>query len=388
MSIRSRQLFAVAVLLGLVLAAGMALYGCDQPLPTNPSANRGQPWRIGYYEGGSYADYAGGLCGLGHGLAELGWIEPTDLPVQKSETDSYSLWQHLATEVDSRYIQFVPDGYWSADWRIEQRAINRSQAIDRLQRQELDLIIAMGTWAGEDLATDEHQVPVLVFRSNDPVRAGIIDSAQDSGLDHVMAETDPDRFLRQARLFHDIFDFRRLGVAYDKSAAGQVYSNVPELRKIAEERAFELVECQLSPVAEDEEDMAVATEVCYRQLAPAVDAVWIGAGIGEQPKFMPDILEPLMGARLPTWSSMGTEAVRRGTLMSVSLPADYTVLGHWYATCIAQVLDGANPRDLEQVFEAPMDIAINLETARRIGFDPPKGLLQAADTVFDDIERE
>ena len=41
---------------------------------------------------------------------------------------------------------------------------------------------------------------------------------------------------------------------------------------------------------------------------------------------------------------------------------------------------------LEQLFEEPPKIAINLKTAELIGFDPPVDILLAADEIFQDIE--
>ena len=47
--------------------------------------------------------------------------------------------------------------------------------------------------------------------------------------------------------------------------------------------------------------------------------------------------------------------------------------------------DHDNPNELEQLFEEPPKIAINLKTAELVGFDPPVVLLGAADEIFEDI---
>jgi hypothetical protein len=41
---------------------------------------------------------------------------------------------------------------------------------------------------------------------------------------------------------------------------------------------------------------------------------------------------------------------------------------------------------LDQVFEEPKKISINLKTAVAIGYDPPVDVLGAADEIFEDIE--
>jgi hypothetical protein len=49
---------------------------------------------------------------------------------------------------------------------------------------------------------------------------------------------------------------------------------------------------------------------------------------------------------------------------------------------MARIFNGAKPGDLNQIFEDPKHITINLKTAKTIGFHPPKGLLRAADTIY------
>ncbi len=53
---------------------------------------------------------------------------------------------------------------------------------------------------------------------------------------------------------------------------------------------------------------------------------------------------------------------------------------------MAKILNGARPRQLDQVFEGPPKIAINLKTAQIIGYDPPVDVLGAADEIYQEIE--
>ncbi len=123
----------------------------------------GRKWRIAYYEAGYYIDYEENLRALIDGLVELGWASPIQIPVIDEE-NNHLLWDHLALNLESDFIEFVPDAFWSANWQEYKRAQIRQTAIERLnQPDEIDLIIAMGTWAGQDLANDQHAVPTLVF---------------------------------------------------------------------------------------------------------------------------------------------------------------------------------------------------------------------------------
>jgi ABC-type uncharacterized transport system substrate-binding protein len=70
--------------------------------------------------------------------------------------------------------------------------------------------------------------------------------------------------------------------------------------------------------------------------------------------------------------------------MSISI-ADYKYVGQYYAEIFAKVFNGAKPRQLDQVFEDPPKIAINLKTAEIIGYDPPVDVLGAADEIYQEI---
>ena len=50
---------------------------------------------------------------------------------------------------------------------------------------------------------------------------------------------------------------------------------------------------------------------------------------------------------------------------------------------MARIFNGAKARELSQVWIDPAKIALNLQTARIIGFDPPVDILLAADEVYE-----
>lgn len=75
----------------------------------------GKKWRIGYYEGGSWQDYRESLKAVVQGLMARGWIEKQTLP-QVSISDqpaTYPFWNWLASSLNSQYIEFVADAFWT-----------------------------------------------------------------------------------------------------------------------------------------------------------------------------------------------------------------------------------------------------------------------------------
>ncbi len=96
-------------------------------------------------------------------------------------------------------------------------------------KKDIDLLLAFGTWAGQDFANHQHVTPTMVISASNAVKAGVIKSVEDSGYDHVHAWIDPKKSERQVRLFHDIIKFKRLGLAYEDDLDGRSYAAVDDV---------------------------------------------------------------------------------------------------------------------------------------------------------------
>jgi len=354
---------------------------------TAPTANKGAKWRLGYLEGGPYTNYQGSLQSMVQTLMDMGWIEQAPLPALENSEDTQQLWSWLSTSARSDYLQFVPDAYWSAGWDNDRRRKNADQAVERLNvRRDIDLMMAMGTWAGQDLVPGVRKVAIVVMSCSDPVSAGIIRSNEDSGWDNVTAWVDPNRYLRRHRLFHDILNFKRLGVIYENSENGRVYAGLDSIRQVAGERGFEVIECHAQEVGLSFEELRSGVAKCVDRLAPLVDAFTVTDHNGQLHKFFPDLIQPFFEHKVSVYTPVrGPLYVRRGVLMGIA-KTDYEGLGSYYAGVIAEILNGARPRDVKQEYKEPLKLVLNLEAARRIGYQVPKNLEAVADEVYQHID--
>lgn len=371
----------------LLLATGLVLTppvaAADE---TGPRLTpEGERWRIGYLEGGQYVDYEIITKAAVRGLMELGWIEPVELP-QDQGAQAGDFWRWFAQNLDSDYIEFVPDAYYTAgDFDGDQRAATRTEILDRLQGDDdIDLVIAMGTWAGQDLRVEGLDVPVIVGSTSDPVGAGIIDSSEDSGMDHLHARVEVDRYQIQLRLFHDIVDFDRLGVVYSDTREGRTYGGVDAVEQVASERGFEVVACDAPYSRLSQAEAEASAKACYDRIADQVDAIYVTVHRGVTSQSLPTIMDSINRALVPTFSMLGSGEVQRGVLMSIA-QADFSHVGMFHAETIARIFNGATPRELPQEWSAPPKIALNLAAAERIGFDPPVDLLLASDEIYETI---
>ena len=349
-----------------------------------PNLNNGQKWRIGYYEGGPYSAYQQNLIALLNGLMELGWIESTEIPHQEGE-QTQELWKWLGTVSKSSYIEFVQDAHYSAEWDEKDQSAMTATIIERLNtKQDIDLMIVAGTSTGKAMANDQHHVPCVIISTSDPLSAGIIKSIEDSGYDHVLARVDPTRYERQIQIFHDIIGFQKLGVAYDNSEIGISGGSIDKVEKVAKEGGFEVISCYTKDNIPDVKISEDSVKHCFEELVKQVDAIYVTLQNGVNPQSIPSLVNIANTAKIPTFSQEGSQEVQWGFLLSIS-HASYKYVGQFYAETIAKIFNGAKPRQLNQLFEDPPKIAINLKTAETIGYDPSVDVLGAADEIYQEI---
>lgn len=373
--------FLVACTVGnSVLAADKKAFSME------PTLNNGKKWRIAYYEGGPYIDYQQVLTETVRGLMQLGWIVTAELPKQKGE-ETKTLWLWLATKAKSDYLEFPKDAYYSSEWINKQRTETVKQVFNRLTKtKDIDLLIAMGTQAGQDFANNRHNTPTLVLSSSDPIAAGIVKSAEDSGFTHVHATVDPTRYERQIRVFHEIIQFKKLGV-FENSVNGRSFSAIDTVEKVAEERGFDVVTCyNFDEGIDDTKLRDDSVKKCFQELIDKkVDAVYVTQQNGVNNDTIPELVKIANQNHIPTFSQSGSSEVKFGFLLSLS-QAGFKYVGDFHAQTIAKIFNGAKPGQLEQLFKEPPKIAINLKTAEIIGFNPPIVMLGAADEIFEQIE--
>ena len=377
-----------AILMTLLCAALLWHEPAAADIPTTPRTNNGEKWRIAYYQGGNYQNYPVVLKSVTESLVALGWIDKFNWPQSLDMNDPQQMWDWLAANVNSPYIEFLKQGFFTCDWDKEKRQSVKEKAIAMIGAgKTVDLVFAMGTWAGQDLATGAQPVPTIVMSTSNPVESKIIKSSTDSGHDNVFTNVDPTRYQRQVQIFYDILRFKKLGIVYEDTVAGRSYAALDDVNKVVSQNGFEVVTCNapFSGVSEQQAESAVLA--CHQKLAQQVDAFYLTVHRGVTSENLKTLLQPFYQNNIPMFSQLGGNQVRNGALMSISR-AGFKYLGQFYARGIAHIFNGATPRKLSMLFEEPPRIALNLEVAKMIGFDPPLDVLAAADEIYQSIGQE
>ncbi|MDR2051049.1 MAG: ABC transporter substrate-binding protein [Deltaproteobacteria bacterium] len=372
------RLWSILLPLCLAFCLGQSLAPAFAAAPAKPPK-----MRLALATGGPFKDYQVIFQGMLKGLAERGLIADGDVPLDEDDADLAPLWAWAAKNAGGDRLEFVEDAFYSAGWNTEQRGRNKDRLLERIRkRADIDCILAFGTWAGQDFSSAEFTVPVLVSSVTNAVEAGIISSVEDSGRDNLLAVIEPGRFARQIRVFHDIFAFKRLGIAYEDTPSGRSGISFDEIERETLNLGVELVRCSSMFDIEDASVAARNLRDCHERLAEqGVDAVYIGYNNGMLPEYIPDLLSPLLKIRVPTFTQEGSSAVAYGVLMSVA-QSDLVDEGRFSAALLEEILNGKKPRSLSQRFESTLSLAVNLRTAALIGWNIPLEILAAVDEFY------
>ncbi len=373
-------LFLLIFFLSAVLSPG--LFKAESSVTSDPGG--GDKFRIGYFEGEPFVNFAGTFYGLLEGLQEAGWLEGLeDMPYEPGQEDSRMMWEWLATHANSDYLEFVSDAHYSFFIEPERE----EELLNRLEKdKDLDLVITMGTYAGRSLSSAPHSVSVLVFSSSNAVASGIIDSAEDSGRDNIWAHIDPGRDRRQVDVFYDLFHFNKMGIVYEDSELGKIFSAINEVEAAAEELGFTIERRLVDEPADQDDRERYYSELlkAHEELALEVDAFYISIASIEVER-LEALLVPFYKNNIPIFSQLGGDEVRSGAVASVAR-ANFSNIGRYGANIITRVLEGESPRNLTQVFMETPRIAVNLHAAERVGYQIPFTVMLVADQIYLTVE--
>ncbi|MFZ4616804.1 MAG: ABC transporter substrate-binding protein [Rectinemataceae bacterium] len=349
----------------------------------------GSPFRVAVVQSGDYFAYNDVFESIYNGLTDLGWTGKVVLSPAEKVTVPMMLAAYQAK--GGTYLSFDPLGYVDLNWTEETEA---PQALRNLLegRGNADLVISLGTLAGTFAAKISSEgklkVPVMVESVSDPLGSKIISSFADSGHELITSSSDPLMYDRQIRFFHKVVGFKKLGLIYTDTETGRAYAALPTVTKASQDLGFSIVPD--TEVMEDPPNPAdipkaeAAYVAALERLAPKIDAVYLAIQAGLTDASLPAILEVAYRHKLPTFIMEGSNFVWKGTLFgeSASLLA---IEGLYSARKLSRVLKGEKLRFLPQSNPHMPHIAVNLATARKIGFDVPIDVLLGADDVYTDF---
>jgi ABC-type uncharacterized transport system substrate-binding protein len=378
-------LVMVCILIFAVSTPGAGLSTADE---LKPVLNQGHKWRIGYCESEPFVNYASTLHALIQGFAEYGWLKDISaLPYIKDQTDTKAMWQWLASNDVSDYLEFPADAHYTLnDMQAAAGRQPQELIIDRLNGANgFDAMIVMGTAAGTLLANDSHQTKLFVFSASNAYKSGIVQNIERSGSNHIWAHMDANRFQRQLQVFYDIFHFKKMGIVYQDTEIGRRFASLEDIESMAQDKGFALErEFVNEPLNQaDITRYRADLKSAYQRLAEKVDAFYLTVA-SIDPAWLEELLQPFYTKGIPVFSQLGSGEVQYGALMSISY-FDFPNLGRFGVDTIIQALKGKPVAELDQTYVSTPQIILNLEVAKKTGFKPTFDILLVADTIYNTI---
>jgi len=339
-------------------------------------------WRVLIVQAGEYYSYIDVFESILNAFQNEGWIKEVTIP-EKEKKSMKTLLSYLKKNKISNFLEFSPELFIDFDW--DEKKIRNNQWIQPFKNQNIDLVIALGTLAGQAAALlKDWHIPVLVDSVSEPVESEICVSYEDSGKDFLTVRTDPKSFLRQMYLFYDVVGFKKLDMIYTDSVVGKGYAALSDVEAVAQEKGFQII--KNTNVLEDppDEKIPLAEEQYLKaleDLCPHIDAIYLTIQAGLTEDNIGKIMKIINRYQIPSFAMEGQIFVKKGVLFGVS-DNELVSTGIYNLRKIVQIFKGKSPRSLQQIFEHAPHIAINLKTAEHIGYDIPIDIIDSSDEIY------
>lgn len=342
-----------------------------------------KPFRLVAVDGGAYVEFQHVFRGFALGLERIGLLENGNVPVPADTVSVKPMWEWLRKHAQSRRIVFLPDGYYSADYDAQKmEEITQNIARRIAERHDVDAIVCFGTIAGQAFAKLDIHVPIIFTAVTDAVAAHIVPSVDDSGKDNHVAILVPGIHRRMLEIFHTIFSFTKMGIAYEDSPHGCLTVGIKDIEAAAKDLGIELIRCTDTLVIDDIDLASERLAACHRKLVrDGAQAVFVSNAVSITEKHAKAILQPIVDAKLPNFSQLGSSDVKLGVLMSLGV-TNMEEEGAYAAELLQKIMQGRLPRSLPQTFASYVTLAINLGMADHLGWQIPLEILLVADELY------
>ena len=262
--------------------------------------------------------------------------------------------------------------------------MNESDYIKMVNRDDIDLIITMGTVAGKYFLANETKNKFMVFACADPISGGIVKNETERYTDNSFAHIDRTRYERQIRAGHNLFKFKKIGVVYQDTPETFSYSAIDKLRKLSDELNFEVVEKHVIE-AQNENDYDryyKDLKQAYKELAnEGIDSLYITTATIENEKLMDLLDENIYPNNIFTIAQTSEQQVEYGALIGFVIN-DGMEQGYFAASQIKSYLEGTPFNELEQVNDDTPKMALNYDIAKRIKLKIPMSTMLIIDSIY------
>lgn len=323
-------------------------------------------------------------------LEETGWITcPEELPFDPENTDAKELINYLAEKDTGKYLKFRSDAnYYIA---VDDREACKASILEHVRRQDIDLIFCMGTSPAEMVVKEMGitEVPVMVYFSVDPVGAGLSENEEFSGKENVFCHTSSEVYTNQMQFYHRAYPFKNIGMVYYSESVAAMN----KYREAAEKIGFSITERKTDTISnvenkEESEKYYQNLSEIYKELIEKenIDAFMLNTDMIKDTGRIADMLDIFYQNKIPVFVQNGEYYVEYGALMVVTA-SDAKTQAPFAVTAMAQILNGKKPGEIYEKFIPSPYLTINLQCAKRLGYDVPEEFLLSAEKLYTKTKR-
>lgn len=273
-------------------------------------------------------------------------------------------------------FRFPSAHQYQGQWTLGQsrRAIDRA-----LQTPSIEIVIVLGV-VGSSLVADYTPAKALIATSviNPRLQGFPVSENGSSGvnnLHYLATNVDP---VAELKRFQQATGAQHIAVM----TAPSVFKAIPVLAKSLGDNSNRLG-FKVSFVESANEDM----DDFVASLPADLDGLLILPQSGLSEIGYRTLIEALIAARIPAFTTLGRESVEAGFLMGTGMIPSPTLLARQLAVDIRDIALGREAGDLPVSLDIKNRLIINMATAREIDYEPPFSLLFEAEVLNDFKER-
>ncbi len=323
-----------------------------------------------------FTDYLAGVISQFH---VLGLSAP---PPDKSYSTAEELWRNMNEFANNGLINYMENGVYNGMWNPQKRQHIVNAIKKRIQaKRDIDLLIVVGDWSSKEIAQLKKSVPILALNSttmgieNEQMQylgkmLSIYTYLEGSGFDH-----------EELLFFKNTLDFATLGFIYEDSSLGRYIADVKVLKATAEERGFKLHSCKTELIDVDENTRINNFMRCLETMKDDIDAFFMNQGPPLSNAHRKRIFDYLADLDVAVYSQAGDRDVRLGALMSPS-QSSLLRLDQRFAFMISRLMMHSMETMTNFASTIPMKIALNMDTAQRIGYRPTPNVIKLIEFMY------
>jgi outer membrane protein len=267
-------------------------------------------------------------------------------------------------------IVLPADKRFAGDWSVAgaDAALNRA-----LADKDVDVVVTLGVLSSQQAAHREKLTkPVIAALVIDPQLQRYPLAGGVSGRGNFTYIADFQGLRANVEAFHHAVNFKHLAALVDES----LLRSIPEIAAKADALAASL-SVRISLVA-----VGSSPQAALQAIPADADAVYVTGLMHFNWEAIQTLAQGLANRHLPSFSLIGRSEVESGLLMTTGgAQRDTQRLARRVVLMIERIAAGENPADFEVAFPTEQRLAINMTTAREIGYSPAWQVLADAEQL-------